>query len=1618
MREGSRPGIRSLGVGRRAAVLLLPIGALAVSAAFPVAAQARGVSNVATASHGGHPSSSVSSLAELRAKAESQAPKREGGISGFVLGARGPARAGECVVAAPLAGGTDVSSAVRPGGSFALSGLAAGEYRLAAAGCSLAGSPNLTSGGGQLVHLVAGQRLSWVFVREDPATSPGPGQPAAGPGRTTSGSALVRRETQPQQTSSGSISGTVTAAAGGAGVAGICVEAGSASGAGASATTVSGGTYTVNNLPAGSYGVTFTDGCGNTTEYATQYYPGQVMEGTSQTVSVTAGVTTSGIDASLQPGGTISGTVTDSAGTALPGICVSIPDGGSSTTTASGSYNIVGVPLGGTAVLFNTCPGPTNTYSTQVYPNDTSMSAATPVVLTSAGQTATGIDDALMTLGGISGTVTDSSDVGISGICVSATAVNGALGVGASTYLAPAATSSSNGTYTISGVEPGAYQVTFAPGCGTTGSYAPQFYPGVSLSSGAKDVVVSAGATATSINAALPAPGSIAGSVSPATAGVCVDVSPSGGASLAAFVNSAVTSGTGSYDVSGLPPGSYVVSFASGCGYSNPMVTTYYSGALGFGTATPIQVAAGQTVTGIDGTVSAGGSISGTVTDATTGLALPGICVSAFASDGQSGSATSASDGTYTISGLGTDQYVVGFGSGCGSTGNYAFQYYQGASSPASATSVNVIDGQTTGGINATMVAESLASLNLTVTLGPADLPGAGVCLFEGGPGGFGGGAFGNANGTETLTGLPPGTYQFTFSATGYCGSFGNYETETVTETLSPGQAVSVTTNLPTGSVIEGTVTNQGGAGLGDVCVAALPTGPGSAAESFLGFPVAMTGPTGTYSIMGLAAGAYQVEFFTSGCGTGIDYAYQYYPGVSSASRAGTLTVGAGATMAGINATMSPGADISGVVTSTAGDWLMGICVFAMSSNGAAALVPANYYYQITGLPAGTYIVAFFTGCGQFPPDVAYQYYQNTELASSATPLTLSAGQSQTGINATMGPGGAISGTVTDSSGAPVPGICVYWGTNDPSGAVTGANGTYVLEGLPQGSATVEFTTGCGSTVNYPDQYYNGVDTASAATPVPVTVGQTTPNIDAVMGAITSGPPGPPGTPSGVAEPSAVSLSWSAPSSSGGSAVSGYVVTPYIGGTPQPALQTNSTQTSYTVTGLTDGTAYSFTVAAENASGTGPASSSSAAVTPVAPNPATYNPLTPYRICDTRGGNPSNLSGLDLSQCEGKTLNAGGTLTIQVAGTNPSGQSSGGVPSSATSVVLNVTVTNTTVPSYLTVYPTGGARPLSSSVNWNGGQTVPNLVTVALGTNGDVSLYNANGNADVVVDVEGWYDSTGASGGPYVPLTPYRICDTRPPVFTPQNQCTGKTLQAGTTLTIQVAGTNPLGTTSGGVPASGVLAVDLTVTATNPTVPSYLTVWPAGATRPTASNLNFLGAETVANNVVVAVPQSGADAGEVSIYNANGSTDVVVDVSGYYATTTGPGLFVPMVPYRICDTRSTAISGLTDSCTGHTLVASGTSGAVLVLQVAGVGGIPANATSVVLNVTVTDTTAADYLTVYPDGSTRPNSSSLNWPAGETVASGVTATLGAGGALDFYIPQGAADLVVDVVGWEE
>jgi hypothetical protein len=248
-----------------------------------------------------------------------------------------------------------------------------------------------------------------------------------------------------------------------------------------------------------------------------------------------------------------------------------------------------------------------------------------------------------------------------------------------------------------------------------------------------------------------------------------------------------------------------------------------------------------------------------------------------------------------------------------------------------------------------------------------------------------------------------------------------------------------------------------------------------------------------------------------------------------------------------------------------------------------------------------------------------------------------------------------------------------------------------------------------------------------------------------------------------------------------------------------------------------------------------------------------YSPLQPARILDTRTGIGSAAA----------PLKGASSLSVQVTG-------AGGVPSTGVgAVVLNVTATGPTTGSYLSVYPTGSSLPTASNLNFGPGETVPNLVVAKVGSGGQVTVYNAVGQTDVIFDVAGWYSdgSTAVSGGLYGPLTPVRILDTRTGLGGVAHK-----VGTGQSISVQVAGV-------GGVPASGVGAVVLNVTATGPTAGSYLTAYPTGSSVPTASNLNMSPGQTVPNLVVAKVGNNG----KVDIYNAVGATDVIFDVAGWYS---------------------------------------------------------------------------------------------------------------------------------------
>ena len=360
-----------------------------------------------------------------------------------------------------------------------------------------------------------------------------------------------------------------------------------------------------------------------------------------------------------------------------------------------------------------------------------------------------------------------------------------------------------------------------------------------------------------------------------------------------------------------------------------------------------------------------------------------------------------------------------------------------------------------------------------------------------------------------------------------------------------------------------------------------------------------------------------------------------------------------------------------------------------------------------------------------------------------------------------------------------------------------------------------------------------------------------------------------------------------------------------------------------------------------------------------------YHPMPPFRLLDTRSGAP-------LGEDQTLDLVAGGPGVI-------------GWPRHLSAAVINVTVTEPSSASFLTVYPGDAARPTASNVNFVAGQTVANLVTVKVDPSGRLSIYNHLGTVHLVVDMVGWYgDAFAARGSGFHPVAPFRVLDTRDDPAGP--------LGPGETGDLSITG-------AGSLPTTGVTAVAMNVTVTQPTSPGYLTVWPGDTPPPLASNLNFGPGQTVANLVVTKVAADGF----VGFFNSQGVTDLVVDIVGWYGTDgTGDGTrLTTMVPTRILDTREGVALG---------------SGASLDLGVGGVAGVPVDARAVVANVTVTQPTAGGYLTVYPTGTPTPLASNLNFLAGQTVPNLVMTPLGANGRVSIFNLTGSSHVIVDVVGW--
>lgn len=232
-------------------------------------------------------------------------------------------------------------------------------------------------------------------------------------------------------------------------------------------------------------------------------------------------------------------------------------------------------------------------------------------------------------------------------------------------------------------------------------------------------------------------------------------------------------------------------------------------------------------------------------------------------------------------------------------------------------------------------------------------------------------------------------------------------------------------------------------------------------------------------------------------------------------------------------------------------------------------------------------------------------------------------------------------------------------------------------------------------------------------------------------------------------------------------------------------------------------------------------------------------------------------------------------------------------------------------------------------------------------------------------------------------VTPARTLDTRIGVG-----AAAAKVGPGRTIDLQVTG-------RGGVPSTGVAAVALNLTVTEPTAVGFLTVYPTGETRPLASSANFVAFQTVANAVVARIGTGG----KVTIYNSSGTSHLIADVAGWHASARDAGsAFTPVAPVRLLDSRTTRAVG---------------PGGTVRVPVA----VPraATLTAVALNVTATEPSTGGFLTVHPSGTTLPLASNLNVVAGQTRANFVVVKL-ADGAVDIYNSHGTTHVVVDLLGY--
>jgi len=369
-------------------------------------------------------------------------------------------------------------------------------------------------------------------------------------------------------------------------------------------------------------------------------------------------------------------------------------------------------------------------------------------------------------------------------------------------------------------------------------------------------------------------------------------------------------------------------------------------------------------------------------------------------------------------------------------------------------------------------------------------------------------------------------------------------------------------------------------------------------------------------------------------------------------------------------------------------------------------------------------------------------------------------------------------------------------------------------------------------------------------------------------------------------------------------------------------------------------------------------------------NVAADAPATVANIATVSGGGESNTANDTASD---------GTTIVPVVACSASLSSDGATfPAAGGSETVRVTAAAGCA---WTTVGTPGWVTLTSPATGSGSGTLGFTVAANTGTPRAAALSIAGLSFTVQ------QDGAPAGGLRFVPLPPCRVADTR----------AGQAIAGGTSRSFDI-----LESACNVAATARAYSLNVTVVPRGPL--HYLTLWPSGQTQPVVSTLNSWDGTVVANAAIVPAGVNGAVSAFVS-----DDTDVILDIDGYFDTSTGAGSFdfYPAVPCRVADTRYGS-----GQFGGPSMTSSQSRNFDIPLSSC---NIPSTASAYSLNVTVVPPGYLGYLTAWPTGQTQPNASTLNSWAGKVVANAAIVPAGSSESVSVYVSN-PTDVILDINGY--